>query len=73
VCWLDCSVGEIFDAGDHFIVTGEVTAFGQPAMLRPLLFFRGAYAVIERPQPSTAILTNLITWTQHYDHDEVWM
>lgn len=73
LCWLDCSVRETFDAGDHVIVTGEVTAFEQPAAQRPLLFFRGAYAGIERPQPSADILSNLITWTQHYDRNEVWM
>jgi flavin reductase (DIM6/NTAB) family NADH-FMN oxidoreductase RutF len=42
LAWVDCRVTEVYEAGDHSIVVGEVLACdardGQP-----LLFFRGKY------------------------------
>lgn len=46
VAWIDCSVEEVFDMGDHHFVLGRVGALdadadhdGQPPV--PLLFFKG--------------------------------
>jgi flavin reductase (DIM6/NTAB) family NADH-FMN oxidoreductase RutF/DNA-binding IclR family transcriptional regulator len=43
VAWLDCSTASVSEAGDHFVVMGEVLdlAIRNPAL--PLLFFQGAY------------------------------
>lgn len=42
LAWLDCTVHEIVDAGDHEIVLGRVTAteLGEG---RPLLYYEGSY------------------------------
>jgi flavin reductase (DIM6/NTAB) family NADH-FMN oxidoreductase RutF len=43
--WLDCTVEQVHDGGDHEIVLGRVTAMGSaPAEQEPLLFHRGQYA-----------------------------
>ena len=42
---VDCSVHAIVEAGDHDVLLGRVRAFGQRP-LRPLGYFRGAYAVV---------------------------
>jgi flavin reductase (DIM6/NTAB) family NADH-FMN oxidoreductase RutF len=46
VCWIDCSVEEVYDMGDHHFVLGRVGALdadadhdGEPPL--PLLFFKG--------------------------------
>jgi flavin reductase (DIM6/NTAB) family NADH-FMN oxidoreductase RutF/DNA-binding IclR family transcriptional regulator len=43
LAWIDCDLGDIYEAGDHFIVLGEVRALdiGTPAL--PLIFFQGGY------------------------------
>ncbi len=43
LAWIDCDLGDIFEAGDHYIVLGEVRelAIGTPAL--PLVFFQGGY------------------------------
>ncbi|MDQ0380161.1 3-hydroxy-9,10-secoandrosta-1,3,5(10)-triene-9,17-dione monooxygenase reductase subunit [Amycolatopsis thermophila] len=41
--WVDCAVETVFEAGDHFVVVGRVTALGEPSNGRPLLFYRGQY------------------------------
>lgn len=40
--WVDCTVGEIHDGGDHEIVVGNVVSLAARGS-DPLLFFRGAY------------------------------
>jgi flavin reductase (DIM6/NTAB) family NADH-FMN oxidoreductase RutF len=47
VAWIDCSIEEVYDMGDHHFVLGRVGALdadadhdGEPPM--PLLFFKGA-------------------------------
>lgn len=41
--WLDCIVEDVHRAGDHFIVTGQVTELDIGSPLLPLLFFQGGY------------------------------
>lgn len=43
LAWIDCDLGAIHEAGDHYIVLGEVRelAIGTPAL--PLVFFQGGY------------------------------
>ena len=43
IAWIDCRISSVADAGDHWLVTGEVLDMdiGRPGM--PMLFFRGGY------------------------------
>lgn len=44
VAWIDCLIGDVHEAGDHYIVIGEVKAIGALEKdERPLLFLGGAY------------------------------
>jgi 3-hydroxy-9,10-secoandrosta-1,3,5(10)-triene-9,17-dione monooxygenase reductase component len=42
IAWAECQLEEIFDAGDHELVTGRVVALGVGEG-RPLLFYRGGF------------------------------
>ena len=65
--WVDCTVESAHAAGDHYVVTGRVTALGETRDERPLLFYRGAYTATEEAEPTPGILDNLITWSRHDD------
>jgi 3-hydroxy-9,10-secoandrosta-1,3,5(10)-triene-9,17-dione monooxygenase reductase component len=65
--WMDCSVEQVLDGGDHWIVVGRVTALGEQQGTRPLLFYRGAYTVTEPAEPTPGVLDNLITWSRADD------
>jgi flavin reductase (DIM6/NTAB) family NADH-FMN oxidoreductase RutF len=43
VAWIDCDLYAVHEAGDHFIVLGEVQALDVERPHRPLLFFQGGY------------------------------
>jgi len=43
VAWIDCTLHTVHEAGDHFIVLGEVTAMSTERDVQPLLFLRGGY------------------------------
>ena len=44
VAWIDCLIGDVHEAGDHYIVIGEVKAIGALEKDEgPLLFLGGAY------------------------------
>lgn len=49
VAWIDCELAEVLPGGDHDIVVGRVhdLAVGDDHH-RPLIFFRGGYANVER-------------------------
>ncbi|MFC3850414.1 flavin reductase family protein [Corynebacterium hansenii] len=42
--WIDCTIEDVHEAGDHFIVVGRVAEIGHRADSRPLLYHRGSYA-----------------------------
>lgn len=42
--WVDCTVHQVIEAGDHFIVIGRVQELGTAPAADPLLFFEGKYA-----------------------------
>ncbi|GAB5467014.1 MAG: flavin reductase [Rhodospirillales bacterium] len=46
VSWFDCSRHDLIDAGDHVILLGLVTAFGDSAEL-PLAYLRGDYLDVD--------------------------
>ena len=50
VAYLDCTVHQVVEAGDHDIVVGRVESLNVLSSAYPLLFFRGGYGAF---QPST--------------------
>jgi flavin reductase (DIM6/NTAB) family NADH-FMN oxidoreductase RutF len=50
VAWIDCTLHGVQEAGDHYIVTGQVQAL-DIADKRPLLFFQGGYGHFAPLQP----------------------
>ncbi|MBY4213589.1 flavin reductase family protein [Rhodococcus fascians] len=46
LAWIECEVGAIHDAGDHWIVVARVLAFDTGPADKPLIFFKGAYSQI---------------------------
>lgn len=43
IAWIDCTLHAVHEAGDHYIVLGEVEALDVARTGRPLLFFQGGY------------------------------
>ena len=43
VAWIECTLFDEHDAGDHTIVVGRVVALDATAGAEPLVFFRGGY------------------------------
>lgn len=62
--WVDCAVAAVYQAGDHHVVTGLVTALGGCGTERPLLFYRGAYTATEPAEPAPGVLDKLIMWSR---------
>jgi 3-hydroxy-9,10-secoandrosta-1,3,5(10)-triene-9,17-dione monooxygenase reductase component len=46
LAWLDCSVEDVHEAGDHYLVVARVDAL-ESAEGRPLLFYRGGFGGFE--------------------------
>ena len=42
VAWIDCKLHAVYEAGDHFIVVGDVVSLAAD-QYAPLLFHRGSY------------------------------
>ncbi|MEV0247852.1 flavin reductase family protein [Nocardia sp. NPDC050712] len=43
LAWIDCTLAQEVDGGDHTIVVGHVTALGELREAPPLLFYRSAF------------------------------
>jgi flavin reductase (DIM6/NTAB) family NADH-FMN oxidoreductase RutF len=43
--WIDCTLWNEYDGGDHTIAVGEVRDLGADPARLPLLYYRGAYGV----------------------------
>lgn len=46
VAWIDCTLEKVIEAGDHYIVLGQVAALevsNETRETKPLLFYRGDY------------------------------
>ena len=46
LAWIDCTLHAVHEAGDHFIVLGEVIELDIARPGQPLLFFRGKYGAL---------------------------
>ena len=68
LAWIDCAVEAVHEAGDHYVVVGRVRALGESGDEAPLLFYRGAYAAVERARTTRAEgLEGFLTWPCHDD------
>ncbi|MET0233058.1 MAG: 3-hydroxy-9,10-secoandrosta-1,3,5(10)-triene-9,17-dione monooxygenase reductase subunit [Kibdelosporangium sp.] len=67
--WIDCSVEEVRDGGDHHVVIGRVQHLGTCRDAQPLLFYRGRYTATDQKaeRKPNAMLDNLFTWPRHDD------
>jgi flavin reductase (DIM6/NTAB) family NADH-FMN oxidoreductase RutF len=43
LAWIDCTIHEIVEAGDHAVVIGAVAALGSRDQGGPLGYYRGGY------------------------------
>jgi len=43
VAWIDCDLYSVHEAGDHYMVLGQVHSLNAEHSHRPLLFFQGGY------------------------------
>src|SRR4051794_13409927 len=59
VAWIDCKIQTVHEAGDHFIVIGEVVSLEAVGPKLPLLFFRGGYGSFS-PSSSIAVEAGLL-------------
>jgi 3-hydroxy-9,10-secoandrosta-1,3,5(10)-triene-9,17-dione monooxygenase reductase component len=48
LAWIDCTLWQEYDGGDHTVVVGRVHDLGASDDRDPLLFFRGAYELLAR-------------------------
>lgn len=51
--WVDCSIDQIVEVGDHLLVVGRVVDLGRGADGDPLLFHRGRYGSCAPPTRET--------------------
>jgi len=65
--WVGCEVEAVHESGDHFLVTGRVTALGPSRAGRPLLFYRGRYAATDPGTGPTEVVDTLLAWPRHAD------
>ena len=47
VGWVDCTVQDVHEAGDHYLVIGKVEDLGNGDADKPLLFHQGRYRTAE--------------------------
>jgi flavin reductase (DIM6/NTAB) family NADH-FMN oxidoreductase RutF len=50
LAWIDCSLEQLVEAGDHYIALGRVRSLDVSAdqAIEPLVFFKGGYGTIRR-------------------------
>ena len=47
--WIDCTLRDEYDGGDHTVVLGHVSDLGADPSRLPLLFYRGSYGITTPP------------------------
>jgi 3-hydroxy-9,10-secoandrosta-1,3,5(10)-triene-9,17-dione monooxygenase reductase component len=67
--WVEASVEALHDAGDHYVVIGQVTALGECRPGQPLLFYRGRYTATDprRADAPPEVVDTLLAWPRHAD------
>jgi 3-hydroxy-9,10-secoandrosta-1,3,5(10)-triene-9,17-dione monooxygenase reductase component len=67
LAWVDAAVETVYDAGDHYLVTGRVLGLGAGSAGPPLLFYRGRFAVTEPEPGAPEIVDTMLAWPRHAD------
>ncbi len=57
--WIDCTIEEVHEAGDHFIVVGRVHALEREVETAPLLFFQGGFGTFSSLTLATQLAPKL--------------
>lgn len=61
--WIDCTLEQEIDGGDHYIAVGRVHGLGEVSDDKPLLFHRGGYLSTEHPRVHrSGQLESFLTW-----------
>ncbi|MGW2048913.1 flavin reductase family protein [Streptomyces sp. NPDC001858] len=60
VAWVDCTVEQSVEIGDHLLVVGRVHDLRVESLKTPLLFFRGGYG--DYLASATLVLDRLVGW-----------
>ncbi|MET9491198.1 flavin reductase family protein [Nocardia sp. NPDC006630] len=60
VAWVDCTVEQIVEVGDHHLVVGRVSDLNIESVRTPLLFFRGGYG--DYLASATLVMDRLVGW-----------
>jgi flavin reductase (DIM6/NTAB) family NADH-FMN oxidoreductase RutF len=60
VAWIDCTIEQIVEIGDHFLVVGRVRDLRAESPKTPLLFFRGGYG--DYFSTTSLLLDQLVGW-----------
>lgn len=47
LAWIDCELGAVHEAGDHFIVLGRVAGLSLHREGSPMIFHKGGYATVQ--------------------------
>lgn len=51
VAWIDCTINQVCELGDHYLVVGAVESMGVGSSQSPLIFAQGAYHSLANPNP----------------------
>jgi 3-hydroxy-9,10-secoandrosta-1,3,5(10)-triene-9,17-dione monooxygenase reductase component len=85
LAWIDCSVDDVHEAGDHYVVIGRVHSLGEHGDLGeqgdlgehgdggPLLFYRGAYAEISAGLGSPPVVDDALDAFLTWSHSDDWV
>ncbi len=60
VAWVDCTVVQVVEIGDHHLVVGRVSELKIESVRTPLLFFRGGYG--DYLASATLLMDRLVGW-----------
>jgi flavin reductase (DIM6/NTAB) family NADH-FMN oxidoreductase RutF len=62
VAWVDCTVDQLVEIGDHMLVVGRVHDLHIESLRTPLLFFRGGYG--DYLSSAAVLLDRLVGWDE---------
>jgi 3-hydroxy-9,10-secoandrosta-1,3,5(10)-triene-9,17-dione monooxygenase reductase component len=67
ITWISCTVSNVHDAGDHYVVIGNVAELGECRPAEPLMFYRGRYGVPGPTEGPPEVVDTLLSWPRHAD------
>jgi 3-hydroxy-9,10-secoandrosta-1,3,5(10)-triene-9,17-dione monooxygenase reductase component len=65
--WAACTVCDVHEAGDHYVVIGSVTELGPTRPGEPLLFYRGRYGTPGQAEGPPENVDTLLSWLSRAD------